>query len=77
MSLILSLSMYSWLGSGLDEPFSSCFFHILCGMKLTEIGSLVGSITLFLGCVCITIFDSQLSLFVEGHFSSYLQNKKT
>lgn len=26
MSLISSLSVYFWLGSGLGEPFSSCFF---------------------------------------------------
>lgn len=58
------------------SPFLVVFSTSYVEWNSLKLGALLGVLHFSLG-VCITIFDSQLSLFVEGHFSSYLQNKKT
>lgn len=59
------------------SPFLVVFFHILCGMKPTEIENLVGSNYTSPWMFGVTISDSQLSLLFKVAFPVIYRTKKT
>lgn len=76
MSLISSLSVYFWLGSGLGEPFSSCFFSTsYVEWNPLKLRTLLAVITLLLGCLALPFLTASCPCCSRSLFQLFTEQK--